>query len=104
MEIDFLYFDYCPSWKQGLENLQSVLEEEKIEAEINLIQVESDEDAAKGKFLGSPSFRVNGKDLWPEDRKDYYLGCRVYKTEGGMYGVPTVEMLRNKILIFWPPE
>jgi hypothetical protein len=97
MKIDLLYFDDCPSWKQGLENFQSVLASEKIIAEVNLIRVESDEDAAKEKFLGSPSFRVNGQDLWPEECHSYYLGCRVYTTEGGMRGFPSPEMLRIKI-------
>ena len=26
MEVELLYFDGCPSWKQGLENLKSALE------------------------------------------------------------------------------
>lgn len=97
MKIDLLYFDDCPSWKQGLENLQSALASEKITAEINLIRVENDQDAAHEKFLGSPSFRVNGQDLWPEERQSYHLGCRIYAAEGGMRGFPSPEMLRRKI-------
>lgn len=59
--------------------------------------VNSDEDAAKEKFLGSPSFLINGQDLWPEERQDYYLGCRVYRTDEGLRGFPGVAMLRSKI-------
>ena len=97
MKIDLLYFDDCPSWKQGLENLQSALAAEKITAEINLIQIESDQDAVREKFLGSPSFRVDGQDLWPDARQSYFLGCRVYATEGGLMGFPGPEMIRRKI-------
>jgi len=32
------------------------------------VKVESDEEAARLKFLGSPSFRVDGVDWWPEER------------------------------------
>jgi len=97
MKIELLYFDGCPSWKQGLENLKSALELEHIQAEIQLIPVESPEDATKEKFLGSPSFRFEGIYLWPEERSSYYLGCRVYATPDGMRGAPTVEMLREKL-------
>jgi hypothetical protein len=97
MVIDLLYFDECPSWKQGLKNLQSVLASEKINAEIKLIEVVNDQDATKGKFLGSPSFRMNGQDAWPEERQAYYLGCRIYATGEGLRGFPTVSMLKKKI-------
>ena len=97
MNIDLLYFDDCPSWQQGLENLRFALASEKITAEINLIRIGSDQDATQEKFLGSPSFRVNGQDLWPEERQSYHLGCRIYATEGGMRGFPSPEMLSRKI-------
>jgi hypothetical protein len=38
---------------------------------------------------------VGGQDLWPEDRTDYALDCRVYATPAGLKGWPTVEMLRE---------
>lgn len=97
MKIELLYFDGCPSWQNGLKNLQSALQAEAIDAEVKLIRVDSDADAAREKFLGSPSFRVNGQDLWPEDREKYFMGCRVYATEAGMRGFPNVDMLRKKI-------
>jgi len=61
------------------------------------VKVESDEEAARLKFLGSPSFRVDGVDWWPEERKRYNLSCRVYATPQGLRGAPTVEMLREKL-------
>jgi hypothetical protein len=97
MKIELLYFDGCPSWKHALENLHAALSSEKVEAAIRLVRVESDEDAAQEKFLGSPSFRIDGQELWPEERQTYYLGCRIYATGEGLRGLPTVEMLREKI-------
>ena len=97
MLIDLLYFDGCPSWEGGLENLKTALKAEGLEANITLIEVEEDEKAERLKFLGSPSFHLNGIDLWPEERKLYNLSCRVYTTPQGMKGWPTVEMLREKL-------
>ena len=98
LKIDLLYFERCPSWKNGLENLKTALKSESInDTDIQLVLIANEVDAMKEKFLGSPSFRINGQDLWPEDRKAYFLGCRVYLTEEGMKGFPTADMLRIKL-------
>ncbi|MBI5935771.1 MAG: thioredoxin family protein [Chloroflexi bacterium] len=97
MKIDLLYFDGCPSWEGGMQNLMAALEAEGLEAEIDLVNVREEAQAARLKFLGSPSFQVDGVDWWPEERADYQLSCRVYSTPQGMKGAPTVEMLREKL-------
>ena len=61
------------------------------------MHVKDDAEAAHLKFLGSPSFRVNGVDFWGDERERYILYCRVYATPLGVQGVPTVEMLREKL-------
>lgn len=97
MNIELLYFDGCPSWQKGLENFRAALDAEQINGEIRLVRMDSDESAAREKFLGSPSFRINGRELWPEERQDYFLGCRVYQTDAGLRGFPSIAMLRSKI-------
>lgn len=100
MKIQLLYFDGCPSWETGLKNLQTALNDENISASIELVNVTDDDDAARLKFLGSPHFRVNGEDLWHEEREGYSLSCRVYPTPGGIKGFPTVSMLREQLKQF----
>jgi hypothetical protein len=97
MRIDLLYFDGCPSWQSGLENLKAALAAEDMQAEIRLVQVDNNDEAGRLRFLGSPSFHVNGADLWPEEREMFALSCRVYSTPQGMRGAPDVEMLREKL-------
>ncbi len=82
MMIELLYFEGCPSWQKGLENLQAALSLEDLEAEIRLIRIDDEETAAKEKFLGSPSFRFTGRDLWYEERDsyDHYL-CTLTELE-----------------------
>lgn len=98
MEVNLLYFDGCPSWQIALANLQTALREVRLDISINVIEVKSDQDAAVVKFLGSPSFQINGKDFWPDDRQSYSMNCRVYGTPEGLKGWPTVDMLRQKLL------
>ena len=97
MKIELLYFDGCPSWENGLQNLQTALQEDGISASVKMVKVETDEDAARLKFLGSPHFRVDGMDLWHEERDVYSLSCRVYPTPNGIKGYPTVQMLKEKL-------
>jgi hypothetical protein len=97
MQIDLFYFDGYPSWQGGLENLKAALKREGVAAEIRLVRVENDAQAAAFKFLGSPSFQVNGQDWWPEGRTTYHLSCCVYPTPAGIQGAPSVEMLQEKL-------
>ncbi|HEY6073265.1 MAG TPA: hypothetical protein VIV15_07720 [Anaerolineales bacterium] len=97
MKIQLLYFTGCPSWQQAIGNLEAALKEEDITAEPELIRVDSESEADRLKFLGSPHFRVNGVDLWPEKRDQYALNCRLYPTPEGMRGVPTVPMIVQQL-------
>jgi hypothetical protein len=97
MQIDLLYFDGCPGWREAQENLNAALQAEGLEAETHPVLVENNAEAARLRFLGSPSFRVDGVDLWPEQRNRYNLSCRVYPTPQGLKGAPTAEMLREKL-------
>lgn len=100
MKIDFLYFDGCPSYKVALRNLEEVIEELGVKAEIERINIEDNEMANEHKFFGSPTIRINGKDVDPsaEETTTYRRGCRIYITEEGIKGVPTKEMIKKAIL------
>ncbi len=96
-EIELLYFDGCPSWQNALENIRQVIETENLDFQVHLIEITSPQQAHDERFLGSPSFRLNGVDLWSETRTRYNMSCRVYQTDQGLRGSPTAEMLREKI-------
>jgi len=95
-EIELLYFDGCPSWQTALENLRLVIEAEKLPHQVRLVEITTPQQAQEERFLGSPSFRMDGIDLWPEARSRYNMSCRVYQTTEGLRGCPTVEMLRER--------
>ena len=97
MKIELLYFDGCPSWQSGLKNMCTALKANELNVSVELIQVLDNDHAVRRKFLGSPSFRINGVDLWDEERDAYSLNCRVYATPERMKGSPTVEMLQAAI-------
>ena len=95
-DVTLLYFDGCPTYQQVEKDLRRVLSEEGLEdASVDLVAVNTDEEARRMRFPGSPTIRVGGQDLFPvPERGDYRLGCRVYATPGGLSGSPTKDMLR----------
>ncbi len=98
MKAEVLYFDGCPTYEAATKTLRAVLAEVGLEAEVQLVAVNSDEEARSLKFPGSPTIRVDGEDLFPAgEREDWWLGCRIYVTPEGLKGSPTAEMLRNAL-------
>ena len=95
MKVEVLYFDGCPTYLDAEGTVRKVLAEEGVEAEMELVAVNTDEEARRLRFPGSPTLRVDGEDLFPvPEREDWRLGCRVYATPDGLRGSPTAEMIR----------
>ena len=95
MEVEILYFDGCPSYREAQATLEEVLSQGDVTAEVRLVAVATDEEARRLRFPGSPTIRVDGEDLFPlPDRTEYALGCRMYATAEGLKGSPTAMMLR----------
>jgi hypothetical protein len=99
MEIEVLYFDGCPNHEALLPRLKQLLDAEGITSPVELRLVESVEDAERQRFLGSPTLRVDGRDIEPgaPDRSDYGLKCRLYRTESGLGGLPRDEWMLDAL-------
>ena len=99
MRIKILYFDGCPSYQTALENLKAVIAEEDLPAQIELVQVCSNEEAMRHQFFGSPTIQINGVDLEGLGAKDALadLGCRIYTERGQMRGWPSKKLIRAAI-------
>ena len=80
MRIEVLDFDGCPNYEALLPRLHKILERTGVSAEIDLRRIASDDAAQRERFLGSPTVRINGRDVEPEAerRTDYGLKCRLY--------------------------
>lgn len=68
--------------------LCQLMEEAQVDAPVELKHVRSIEDAAHERFLGSPTLRIDGRDVDPSaaQREDYGLKCRLYATDRGLRG------------------
>jgi hypothetical protein len=96
MLIELLYFGGCPTYRHAEEDVRRALAETGVEAEVNLVEVNSDEEARRLAFPGSPTVRIDGRDPFPvPERGEGGLACRVYATPEGMKGTPTAAMIRE---------
>jgi hypothetical protein len=71
-----------------------------IHAEIEVVEVESDEDAEAYRVLGSPTVLVDGRDVDPQPNlnADFSADDRIYRTERGPCGWPEPEWIRDAVL------
>ncbi len=98
MKIEFLYWEECPSHDLALRRLREVLAERQIVAPVHLIEVTTEQQAAALRFPGSPTIRIDGRDLFPAPDGPYGLTCRVYHTDDGrVTPVPTTEMIAHAL-------
>ena len=98
MHVEVLYFEGCPTYGAATEALREVIAELGVQVEVELVAVESDEKAKRLRFPGSPTIRVDGRDLFPvPERSVWALGCRTYATPEGLKGYPTPEMIREAL-------
>lgn len=94
--IEVLYFDGCPHHQAVVERVRELVAGERQPLAIELVHVASDQDARARRFLGSPTVRINDADVEPgaDQRTDYGLKCRLYRTAAGLVGTPDDAMLR----------
>ena len=93
--IDLLYFDGCPSYRQAWNDILEVLVEEKIDASVRLISVDSMDRAQEFQFAGSPTIKVNGQDL-EGYQGNGVMACRRYEENNGK-GWPSQDLLRDRV-------
>lgn len=97
--VEILYFDGCPNVDKARQLVQRVVDEGDVDADVRLVNVPDEMSAKRMRFLGSPSIRVDGRDIEPEAeaRADHFLSCRIYHTAAGFSGEPDEAWLRDAL-------
>ena len=100
VRVEVLARPDCPNLPTTLALIERVAWEERIPVKVERVTITSEANARRRCLLGSPTVRVNGRDVEPgaERRTDFGLGCRVYRTERGLAGWPDEHWLRTALL------
>jgi hypothetical protein len=102
-EITYLWWADCPSHEAGYALLEQALAAEQIDLPIHSIEIHDEAEAEQYAFIGSPTFRVNGRDLDPQPVPNgsvnpYALTCRAYRREDGRIApLPSLAWLRQAL-------
>ena len=105
--VELLYWDGCPSHDDALTELREVLAELGLGDEpVHKRSIDTDEQALKEQFVGSPTIRVNGVDAFPpSDGDPVGLSCRVYRLRDGRYSpTPDRDDLREALSRLLPSD
>lgn len=99
MKIELLYWDGCPSHPEARESLRALLDERGITDEIQVREVRTDEEAAALGFPGSPTIRIDGRDVDSAGASaPPSLSCRIYHLpDGRVSPVPSREQLEEAL-------
>jgi hypothetical protein len=82
--VELFWWEGCPSHPEALADLERILGEEGFPQQVKLVEIESDEQAVRERFPGSPTIRIDGEDIIaPGDGEPFSLTCRVYRLRDG---------------------
>jgi hypothetical protein len=99
VKVEVLYVADCPTHPAAVKLVKRVLAAEGVEAEIHEVLVRDEGMASELGFCGSPTIRINGRDVAgdSQDARSFALSCRLYPGSKQV-GLPPKEMVHRAIL------
>ena len=97
--VELLTTSNCPHRDAAPALVQRVCRQSDGQAEVRLVGVPDQPAAERLRFLGSPTIRVNGRDIEPgaEGNHEYVCACRLYQGEHSLRGLPEEAWLRQAL-------
>jgi hypothetical protein len=98
MRIEVLHVVECPGHPVAVRLVSDALAAEGITTKIHEVLVADERTAREWRFHGSPSIRVNGRDVAEEspETEAFGLNCRWY-FGSNRTGLPPIEMIQRAI-------
>jgi hypothetical protein len=98
VRVEVLVIDGCRGAELALSRLRiALLSTDRPDIEVGVRTIIDGRRAESSGFAGSPTFTVDGIDLFPGGARTPCLACRVYMTPDGLAAVPTTEQLVERI-------
>jgi hypothetical protein len=98
VKIELLYWSGCPSVEAAISMMAGELARRgRSPDDLRLIQIVTLDDAQRENFPGSPTIRVNARDVAPTDHEPG-LCCRVYRLrDGRVSALPDIADVRDAL-------
>ena len=98
MRVEILRISECPNWVEAGTRVEAALAElGRGDVEVTYRLLTDSVQAAAVPFAGSPTILLDGVDAFPSGGRTTDLACRVYRSETGFAGVPSVAQLVEAI-------
>jgi hypothetical protein len=97
--LEVLWWRGCPSWRRAVETVRDEMASFGLDpSELTVTEIETEDDAAREGFVGSPTVRVDGRDVQPPGSEPAGLTCRVYRRRDNRVSpLPDPEDVRDAI-------
>lgn len=97
--IELYYWEGCPSHPEALALLREVLSAEGRSDDVVIHEVTSQAEAERIGFPGSPTIRIDGRDVDPGGAAGRaMLACRIYRAADGRPSpVPSREQIEEAL-------
>src|SRR5215472_260988 len=99
VKVEVLYVAACPSHPAAVKLVKDVLAAQGIATEVDEVLVKDEQMAGELQFPGSPTIRIDGRDVAGESNtaKNFALSCRLYPGSKQV-GLPPAEMVHRAVL------
>jgi hypothetical protein len=89
-DVEVLWFADCPHGRAALRLVREVVAQRAPGSTIRAIDATDPRVAERVRFPGSPTIRVNGRDVQPDfvDPGDYTPRCRLYRHGAALRSMP----------------
>ena len=94
VKVELLYFEGCPGYETLRPQVEQMLTERGLDG-LDLLPIATAEEADAQRFLGSPTLRVEGRDVEPgaDERTDFGIKCRIYASVDGLRPTPPDDVI-----------
>jgi hypothetical protein len=81
--VEFLWWEGCPSHEAALAELREAMSQAGLEpGSVDVRHIDTGDEAERERFTGSPTIRIDGRDVQPTD-EPAGLTCRIYRLRDG---------------------
>jgi hypothetical protein len=84
-KVELLWWDGCPSSAEAHDLVRAAMAEAGLDPDTLVsVEIDTDDAAEEARFVGSPTIRVDGRDIQPPQEPEAPgLCCRVYQLRDG---------------------
>jgi hypothetical protein len=98
-KVEFLWWRGCPSTEDALAELREEMLVLGLDPDgVEIREVDTEDAASRERFVGSPTIRVDGRDVQDPGEEPTGLTCRIYRLrDGRISAVPDRAEVRDAL-------